>query len=148
MDEVFPTIMGKNLNKQTISIPNDFTQRNIIVIMAFQRWHQSTVDEMMSLLEFNDLPQNYDIIEVPVVQKMSWFRQRRLDAIMRAGITDFEVRQRTITVYTDKPALLDSLSIASDQKICWYVVESITSKILFKGVELISQSDLEMMKSL
>tara|TARA_B100000767_G_scaffold47978_2_gene42806 strand:+ start:3223 stop:3669 length:447 start_codon:yes stop_codon:yes gene_type:complete len=148
MGDVFPTIIGKNLNKETISIPNDFTQRNIIVIMAFQRWHQSTVDEMIRLLELNNLQHYYDIIEVPVVQKMSWFRQRRLDAIMRAGITDFEVRQRTVTVYTDKPALLKSLSITSDQKICWYVVESTTSKVLFKGVELISQSDLKRMNSL
>ena len=134
MVDIFPTISGKNLNKQKISIPDDYVDKNLVVIVAFQRWHQSTVDEMISLLEFNDLLQNYDIIEVPVVQKMSWFRQRRLDAIMRAGITDFEVRQRTITVYTDKPALLDSLSIANDQKICWYVVESMTSKILLKGV--------------
>ena len=148
MGDVFPTIIGKNLNKETISIPNDFTQRNIIVIMAFQRWHQSTVDEMIRLLELNNLQHYYDIIEVPVVQKMSWFRQRRLDAIMRAGITDFEVRQRTVTVYTDKPALLKSLSITSDQKICWYVIESTTSKVLFKGVELISQSDLKRMNSL
>jgi hypothetical protein len=47
MAEIFPTIIGKNLNKQVTAIPDDFSEQPLIVIAAFQRWHQNLVDQSL-----------------------------------------------------------------------------------------------------
>ena len=36
----FPSIQGNNLNKVKKIVPDDFVDRDLIVIVAFQQWHQ------------------------------------------------------------------------------------------------------------
>ena len=35
----FPSIQGNNLNKEKKVVPDDFVDKNLIVIVAFQQWH-------------------------------------------------------------------------------------------------------------
>ena len=39
----FPSIQGSNLNKEKKVVPDDFVDKNLIVIVAFQQWHQPLV---------------------------------------------------------------------------------------------------------
>ena len=48
---VFPSIQGNNLNKQSKTVPDDFVDKDLIVIVAFQQWHQAIVDETIESLE-------------------------------------------------------------------------------------------------
>ena len=59
------------LNKEKKLVPDDFVDKNLVVIVAFQQWHQALVDESISLLENNGLGETHNIIEVPTVQKLS-----------------------------------------------------------------------------
>ena len=73
MPNLFPTLVGKNLNKQKITIPEDFSNKDIIIIIAFQRWHQPLVDTIITNLEQINIEDRYHLIEVPVVSHLSIF---------------------------------------------------------------------------
>ncbi|RPG72126.1 MAG: hypothetical protein CBC59_000250 [Euryarchaeota archaeon TMED99] len=143
MDDVFPSIQGKNLNKRSLTIPDDFTEKNLFIIVAFLQWQQRAVDEVIEHLEANDVHLTHHIIEVPVIQQTTWLRQVRLDTLMRMGIRDREVRQRTITVYLDKKEFQASLDIPNDDSIHWFVVDHATKKILMRGAGNISSQQIE-----
>ena len=66
----FPEINGRDLNKRDKVVPDDFVDKNLIIIVAFQQWHQPLVDESISLLENNGVGDTHNIIEVPTVQKL------------------------------------------------------------------------------
>ena len=143
MDDVFPSIHGKNLNKRSLTVPDDFSEKNIFIIVAFLQWQQRAVDEVIEQLMASDIHLTHHIIEVPVIQQSTWLRQVRLDTIMRLGIRDRAVRQRTITVYLDKKEFQASLDIPNDESIHWFVVDHATNKILMRGAGNISSQQID-----
>lgn len=143
MAGVFPSIQGKNLNKVAKTVPDDFITQHLIAIVAFQQWHQQNVDETIEFLEKNALDERFEIIEIPVIQKTTRFREFRLDALMRAAIRDQRIRNRTITVYLDKKAFMTSLDIERDSSIHWFVIHRHTNTILLRGEGVITSNDLE-----
>ena len=147
MAEIFPTITAKNLNKKKVAIPDDFSQKNLIAIVAFQRWHQDLVDESIENLEKENVNDNHHIIEVPVVKQFSKLRRMRLDGVMRAGITDYDIRQRTITAYLDKQAFRSSLSIPNEDTIYWFLVNHATKVIMLRGSGVITSEQINQIKS-
>ena len=147
MAEIFPTIIGKNLNKQVTSIPDDFSEQPLIVIAAFQRWHQNLVDQSMENLDKMNMNETHTIIEVPVIKKSSMLQRMRLDGLMRAAISDVGVRQRTITVYLDKQAFRDSLNIANEDTMYWFLVDHATKSILLRGSGIMTSEDISQIKT-
>ena len=143
----FPSIQGSNLNKEKKVVPDDFVDKNLIVIVAFQQWHQPLVDESISLLENNGLGETHNIIEVPTVQKTTKLAEIYLDGIMRAGIRDDRIRNRTITAYLDKKQFLEILDIPSDETIHWFLIEKNSKDILARGYGIIAEKDLELINS-
>ena len=143
----FPSIQGSNLNKEKKVVPDDFVDKNLIVIVAFQQWHQPLVDESISLLENNGLGETHNIIEVPTVQKTTKLAEIYLDGIMRAGIRDDRIRNRTITAYLDKNEFLEILDIPSDETIHWFLIEKNSNDILARGYGIIAEKDLEIINS-
>ena len=106
----FPSITGKNLNKERITVPDDFLDKHLILLLGYQRWHQPIIDDSIHSLEASGMEQTHHIIEIPVIKPSSWLAQMRLDGLMRAAIRDTAVRQRTITVYLDKQKFRDQLN--------------------------------------
>ena len=147
MAEIFPTITGKNLNKQVTAIPDDFSEQPLIVIAAFQRWHQNLVDESMENLDKMNMNDTHTVIELPVIKKYSMLQRMRLDGLMRAAISDFGVRQRTITVYLDKQAFRDSLNIPNEDTMYWFVVDHTTKSILLRGSGIMTPEDIRQIKT-
>ena len=143
----FPSIEGNNLNKEKKVVPDDFVDKNLIIIVAFQQWHQPLVDESISLLENKGLGDTHNIIEVPTVQKTSKLAEVYLDGIMRAGIRDDRIRDRTITAYLDKNQFLKILDIPSDETIYWFLIEKNSKDILARGYGIISQDELDLINS-
>ena len=143
MPDLFPSVRGKNLNKVSKTVPDDFTSQHLIAIVAFQQWHQRNVDQTIELLEKNAFGEQFEIIEIPVIQKATRFRQIRLDALMRAAIRDHRIRNRTITVYLDKKEFLTSLGIETDGSILWFVIHRNANTILLRGKGVITPNDLE-----
>ena len=147
MEEVFPSFSGENLNKVKKTIPDDYPGKNLIVIIAFHRWHQRLVDSSIDSLEKMGISDTHYILEIPVIQKTTWFRKFRLDTIMRAAIRDHDIRARTITVHTNKAKFTDKFSIGNEDSIHWFVVDHISHGIVLKGEGLISPEDISDIKS-
>ena len=118
----FPTIQGNTLNKEKKLVPDDFVDKNLVVIVAFQQWHQALVDESILLLEQNGLGETHNIIEVPTIRKSSKLNEIYLDGIMRAGIRDNRIRNRTITAYLDKEQFRRDLDIPNEDTIYWFLL--------------------------
>jgi hypothetical protein len=135
------------LNKKKVAIPDDFSEKNLIVIVAFQRWHQDLVDESIETLEKENMNDSHHIIEVPVIKQFSKLRRMRLDGVMRAGIRDYDIRQRTITAYLDKQVFRSSLNIPNEDTVYWFLVDHTTKSILLRGSGVITSEQLGQIKS-
>ncbi len=142
MAEEFPVISGKNLNKEKIVIPDDYSAKNLIAIVAFQKWHQNSVDQTIEKFEQNSINETHHIIEVPVIQRTSWLRQIRLDTMMRTAIRDPKVRQRTITIYLDKQEFLKKLNIKNEESIHWFLIDHVSKTILMRGIGVVSLEEI------
>jgi hypothetical protein len=119
MDSIqFPTVSGRNLQRESLQFPQDFPAKYTIVLMAFWRHQQNDVDTWLpyaNVLEKLYLGTAY--VEFPVIWQMSSVRQFLLNEGMRAGIPDQKSRQRTTTLYLDKSRFFSKLQIASQDKI-------------------------------
>lgn len=114
----FPAVSGKNLKRKRFNLPQDFPARQTLVLLAFWRQQQQDIDTWIPFatkLE-NTLP-NFSYVELPVVYQMGKIRQFMLNEGMRAGIPDSAAREKTITLYLDKPRFFQQLEINSDNEI-------------------------------
>ena len=91
----FPSIQGNNLNKIKKTVPDDFVDKDLIVIVAFQQWHQPLVDESIENLENEELDLTHNIIEVPTIRKSTKLNEIYLDGVMRRAIREDKIRNRT-----------------------------------------------------
>lgn len=148
MADIFPSVTGRNLNKKTVTVPDDYNNQPLLVIAAFEQWQQRVVDEVIAAFDANNLGEGHTLLEIPVIQRSTRFRQMRLDAIMRAVIRDRDVRQRTITVYIDKKAFQDSLDIPNDSKVHWFLIDHVSKEIRLRGVNVPSSEELSQLVSL
>jgi hypothetical protein len=147
MSERFPPVTGKNLNKETLTIPDDYNEKNLLAIVAFQQWHQKVVDDMIAIFEASNLDRNHSIIEVPVIQRSTKFRQIRLDTLMRVAIRDRRIRQRTVTVYIDKQAFREKLNIPDDNSVHWFLIDHVSKNILLRGTDTVSPEEITQISS-
>ena len=145
---IFPSVQGNNLNKKSKTVPDDFVDKDLIVIVAFQQWHQPIVDETIQALEENGIGETHNIIEVPIVQKSSKLSEIYLDGIMRAAIRDDTVRNRTITAYINKEEFKTALEIPDEQTIYWYLIKKDSNVIKKKGYGVISDKEIADIKQL
>jgi len=143
---LFPTVSGSNLERRRMNLPGDFEGTLNLVILAFWQRHQVLVDTWMPLA--TDLEQKYPgfaAYELPVIQSRSRLSQRFIDSGMRAGISDKRVRERTITLYLDKPPFLESLDIGDDGTIYAMLVDQ-TGEVFWRAagsLEEATASELE-----
>ncbi len=143
---LFPTVTGSNLERRRMVLPADFEGSLNLVILAFWQRHQALVDTWMPLAtDFEQRYPGFAAYELPVIQSRSRISQWFIDSGMRAGISDERVRERTITLYLDKPPFLKSLDIVDDDTIHSIVVDQ-TGQVLWRAAGPLVEttaSDLE-----
>ncbi len=119
----FPQVSGKNLLGDEVQLPGQLDADFNVLIVAFQRWHQSLVDGWVSFLE--NLKEKYpglDFYELPTIRRMNWLYRNMLDRGMRAGIPSQETRKRTITLYINKDPFKNQLAIPNERDIHLFLV--------------------------
>ena len=99
------------------------------------------------LLEQNGLGETHNIIEVPTIRKSSKLNEIYLDGIMRAGIRDNRIRNRTITAYLDKEQFRRDLDIPNEDTIYWFLVAKDSKNIIARGYGVISEDELDLINS-
>ena len=109
---MFPDLEADDLNGRTLSLPKDLPGKPTIVLIAFKRKQQSSVDEWVDRLDL--LPEGGPAwIEMPVVGRGAAIFRSFVDKGMRAGITSEVMRGRTITIHSSRRAFNNALGIQS-----------------------------------
>jgi hypothetical protein len=114
----FPEVSGSNLLRQKVTLPKDLQGQINILFIAFQQWHQASVDSWVPLAR--RLEQTFPSVcyyELPVIYRMNFLSQTFLNEGMRAGIPNRTTREKTITLYLDKPAFRRALDIPNEDAI-------------------------------
>lgn len=89
----------------------------------------------------------HNIIEVPTIRKTNKLNEIYLDGVMRAGIRDDRIRNRTITAYLNKEEFKEDLDIPNEETIYWFLIKEGTNKILIQGEGIITEKELELIQS-
>jgi hypothetical protein len=108
----FPNLSASTLEQRSLNLPGDLEGELNILFIPFAQWHQLLVNAWLPLA--SGLEQHYAAVryyELPVIQEMGAGYQEVINAGMRAGIPDAEARERTITLFVDKPSFLESLGL-------------------------------------
>ena len=130
---IFPDLEADDLNGRTLSLPKDLPGQPTIVLIAFKRKQQSSVDAWVDRLDL--LPEGGPAwIEMPVVGRGAAIFRSFVDKGMRAGITSEFMRGRTITIYSSRRAFNNALGIQSMKDIYVALVDpNGTVHILIQG---------------
>ena len=130
---IFPDLEADDLNGRTLSLPKDLPGKPTIVLIAFKRKQQSSVDAWVDRLDL--LPEGGPAwIEMPVVGRGAAIFRSFVDKGMRAGITSEFMRGRTITIYSSRRAFNNALGIQSMKDIYVALVDpNGTVHILIQG---------------
>lgn len=109
--QIFPTVTADDLNGTSKTLPADLPGDPTIVFIAYKQGQQPQVDEWVYGLGL-DPAQGAEFVEVPIVGRAARMMKSVVDNGMRSGITDPDMRARTITLYESVRLLNDPLGFS------------------------------------
>jgi hypothetical protein len=121
----FPTVTGKNLERQKLTLPEGFQGDWNLVFIAFQQWQQRQVDSWIPFAK--QLEASYSRMryyELPTIQTRNRLARTFINEGMRAGIPDPVARERTITLYLDKNSFRQALHLPHEDEIYVLLLDS------------------------
>ncbi len=120
----FPTIVSDNLEGKTFTLPRDFAGKRNVVFVPFLREQQSVVDGWVPFVKQQLAAHpGTDYYELPTIKKMIGLMKWTINKGMSGGIADKSAREHTITLYTDKASLKQSLAITDESVITILLVD-------------------------
>ena len=129
----FPSVTGINLEGREIALPDGFEGERNLVLVAFEREHQTLVDTWLDYagtLELRD--ERVRVYEVPTIYEVGALYRSFINSGMRAGIPDPQARARTITVYLDRERFVGALDLPDMSTIYPMLIDE-TGAILWRG---------------
>lgn len=127
----FPMIEARSLEGKTVSLPSGFRGKRNVVMVAFNRRHQSFVDSWVPWLEQQSLADpDLAFYEIPAIGRL-WSPMRPfIDGGMAAAIKTPAILQRTLTIYGDLSrftrrlgitdrSTISIFAVSEDGEICW-----------------------------
>ena len=130
---LFPDIAARDLQGKDVQLPAGFSGERNVVIIAFQRNHQSLVDSWVPWLEEQAAADTgLSFYELPTIGRM-WAPARRfIDGGMAAAIREPVILQRTLTIYGDVTRLTRPLGIVDRSTISVLLVDA-TGSVRWQG---------------
>jgi hypothetical protein len=139
----FTQVTGSNLLRQKVTLPDDLQGDLNILLIAFHQWQQAWVDSWIPFArQIEQTFPGVQFYELPVIYKMNFFSQTFLNEGMRAGIPNPTTRQKTITLYLDKPSFRRALDIPHEDTI-WILVLDNHGNVLWRTEGAYSQENGE-----
>ncbi len=119
-----PNVTGSNLLRQKVELPADLRGKMNLLFIAFYQWQQMEVDSWVALAqELEQTQPGFTYYELPTIQRRNVFAQAFINEGMRAGIPGRATRERTITLYIDKPAFQRALDMPDEDHIYILLVD-------------------------
>lgn len=115
----FPKIEAENLNRDSITLPDDLGGNPALVLVAFKRQQQANVNTWLGMIpDIESAIDGVRVIETPTISGLKWgWMSGFIDGGMRSGIPDLDARARTITLYTNVGAFKKALGLGSSNQI-------------------------------
>jgi hypothetical protein len=123
-----PSIKAENLNERVVTLPADLPGERTLVLMAFLREQQPDVNTWIEGMKLVDSKLPW--VEVPVVGAGGRLWQGLVNAGMRTGIREESMRERVITLFTDRLALLRALDLPGEGKVVLALVMNRSGEVL------------------
>ena len=109
---------GSNLQRQKLSLPQDFQGERNLILIAFQQWQQAQVDTWIPFArQLEESHPGLCYYELPTIRQLNALSRTFINEGMRAGIPDPVSRERTITLYLDKLAFRQALQLPDEDDI-------------------------------
>jgi hypothetical protein len=125
-----PELKTETLAERELTLPKDLPGEKSLILMAFEREQQKNVDTWINGMKLADSPIPW--IETPVINPQNRLFRAFINGGMRRGITDEKSRERTITLYTDRLALLKAMGLPEITTTIYAVVVDRTGNVLAK----------------
>ena len=119
----FPKLTASNLEKQTLSLPEEFAGERNLLLIAFQREQQKNVDTWLHEMKRFEWAHSFRYYELPTIDKLNPVARWFINSGMRRGIRDRNARARTITLYLDKPSFRKALNLPDENQIYAVLVD-------------------------
>jgi hypothetical protein len=123
-----PSIKTETLAERELTLPQELPGEKSLVFMAFEREQQKNVDTWINGMKLTDSAIPW--IETPVINPQNRFFRAFINGGMRRGITDQKSRERTITLYTDRNALLKAMGLPEITSVIYAVVVDRAGNVL------------------
>lgn len=129
----FPKIHARNLEGLDVDLPAAFAGDRNIVVIAFQRTHQTLVDSWVPWFEQQAVSDpGLRFYELPTIGRI-WAPVRRfIDGGMAAAIREPVILQRTFTIYGNLDRVTEPLGIEDRSTIAVFCVDA-AGKVLWRG---------------
>ena len=128
----FPKLTASNLEKQTLSLPEDFAGEHNLLLIAFQREQQKNVDTWLREMKRFELFPKFRYYELPTIGKLNPLARWFINSGMRRGIPDHSARARTITLYLDKSSFRYALKLPDEKQIYAVLVDR-SGRVLWRS---------------
>jgi hypothetical protein len=119
----FPKLIAANLEKQVLSLPEDFAGDRNLLLIAFQREQQKNIDTWLHQMNRFQWAPGFRYFELPTIDKLNPIARWFINNGMRRGIPDANARARTITLYLDKPSFRKALDLPDEKQIYALLVD-------------------------
>jgi hypothetical protein len=138
----FPRLETQDLEGAHILVPDDLPSSPRVVILPFQRWHQTLVDGWSRAA--HALAETYpdlSVWELPALSDRYAMGRFFIDGGMKAAIPDLGVRQHTLTAYTDLPWLIGELGIPDYETPHVFLLDA-DGEIVWRGSGQVSEAQM------
>jgi hypothetical protein len=143
---IFPKLTASNLEKQTLSLPEDFAGDRNLLLIAFQREQQQEVDTWLHEMKRFEQSPNFRYYELPTIDKLNPIARWFIDTGMRRGIPDRNARARTITLYLDKPSFRKALTLPDEKRIYALLIDR-SGRVLWRAEGVFDESKVSSLQS-
>jgi hypothetical protein len=127
----FPEMQVQNLTGDTKRFPAQFPGERTLLLIAFQREQQETLDDWNRRLGLTSPGSKIEWLEMPVIDDPGAFNRWLVDTGMRSGIPDPAVRARVFTVYAPRETFVRKLGLPDAKQVHLAVVDREGSVITF-----------------
>lgn len=125
MNIFFPEVAGTSLAGEDFEFPKSLGADLTLAIIAFWDWQQSAADTWVRASKrLERQAPGFEYFETPVIQRSTPNAQRFIDEGMRSAIGNRIAREKTITLYVDKPEFMRSIGLPSDDEIYAVLLDS------------------------
>ena len=123
-----PTTQTSTLGERKLTLPSDLPGEKTLALIAFEREQQTQVNTWIKGLSLATSTQPW--VELPVVGERGRMMRAFIDAGMRRGIVDEAMRNRVITLYTDRDEFVKAMGFKSGTSTIYAAIINRTGQVL------------------